>query len=99
MIIVYGTCTDFSVGELSPQANNANGQMGVIYSMFQDTHVMMLIGFGFLYALMRKYAWSGIGWTFFITALVLQWGVLLNGFWENVAANAVSVIVATDLLL
>ena len=33
---------------------------------------MMLLGFGFLYTLLRRYAWSGVGWNFIITVFVIQ---------------------------
>jgi hypothetical protein len=57
--------------------------------MFSDTHTMMIIGFGFLYTLMRKYAWSGVSWNYLITAFVIQWAVLMNGFWERVVDKVV----------
>ena len=47
--------------------------------MFQDTHVMMLLGFGFLYTLLRRYAWSGVSFNYIITVLALEWGILLTG--------------------
>lgn len=65
-------------------ASPSEGQMDIQYSMFQDTHVMMLLGFGFLYTLMRRYAWSGVGFNYLITVITLQWAILVNGFWTNV---------------
>ena len=52
--------------------------------MFMDTHTMMAVGFGFLYTLLRRYAWSGVAYNYLICALILQWGILCQGFWENV---------------
>ena len=54
-------------------------QLNVRYAMFQDTHVMMLLGFGFLYTLLRRYAWSGVSFNYIITVLALEWGILLTG--------------------
>lgn len=45
---------------------------------------MMCIGFGFLYTLLRRYAWSGVSINYLILAFVMQWAVLLNGFWTSV---------------
>ena len=59
-------------------------QLGVRYAMFQDVHVMMAIGFGFLYTLLRRYAWTGVSVNFLICAAVAQWAFLTQGFWENV---------------
>lgn len=44
----------------------------------------MLIGFGFLYTLLRRYAWSGVSYNYIITVLAIQWACLLIGFWANV---------------
>jgi hypothetical protein len=59
---------------------------GAHYPMFQDTHVMMAIGFGFLYTGMRRYAWSGVGINYLLCACTLQWAILCNGFWNNIVA-------------
>ena len=58
--------------------------------MFQDTHVMMLIGFGFLYTLLRRYAWSGVSWNYIITVLTLEWAILCLGFWGNASRHRVA---------
>lgn len=53
------------------------------------THCSILlqcIGFGFLYTLLRRYAWSGVSINYLILAFVMQWAVLLNGFWKSVHA-------------
>lgn len=34
--------------------------------------VLVIVGFGFLYSLMRRYAWSGISYSFLIAVLCLQ---------------------------
>lgn len=58
MIILFAFCTTFD-GTIDAAQTGSSGQLGVIYSMFQDTHVMMLLGFGFLYTLLHRYSWSG----------------------------------------
>ncbi|XP_055341759.1 ammonium transporter Rh type A-like [Paramacrobiotus metropolitanus] len=49
------------------------------YGMFQDVHVMIFVGFGFLVAFMRNYGYSGVGFTFILAAYVLQWALLMRG--------------------
>ena len=83
MIVLFATCTTFPAS-LSPSTATNEAQMGVRYAMFQDVHVMMAIGFGFLYTLLRRYAWSGVSLNYMICAYVLQWGLLCQGFWTNV---------------
>jgi ammonium transporter Rh len=53
----------------------------VRYPMFQDVHVMMLVGFGFLMTFLRKYAYGSLSFTLLITAMAIQWAILCRGFW------------------
>ncbi|XP_055342559.1 ammonium transporter Rh type A-like [Paramacrobiotus metropolitanus] len=52
------------------------------YTMFQDVHVMVFIGFGFLMTCLKKYGYSAVGMTFLVAAFVLQWGTILRGFYR-----------------
>ncbi len=54
------------------------------YPAFQDVHVMMFIGFGFLMTFLRRYGFSAVGYNMLIAAMVLQWALLCRGFWERV---------------
>eukprot|EP00002_Diphylleia_rotans_P027519 TRINITY_DN551_c0_g1_i2.p1 TRINITY_DN551_c0_g1~~TRINITY_DN551_c0_g1_i2.p1 ORF type:complete len:695 (-),score=189.88 TRINITY_DN551_c0_g1_i2:313-2397(-) len=54
------------------------------YPAFQDVHVMIFAGFGFLMTFLRKYGYSSIGFNFLIGAFVIQWYILSAGFWERV---------------
>ncbi|GAB6027973.1 hypothetical protein CHUAL_002199 [Chamberlinius hualienensis] len=51
-----------------------------LYPMFQDVHVMVFIGFGFLFTFLKKYSYSAVGVNMFIAALMLQWAILCEGF-------------------
>nr|AEA41159.1 Rh-like protein [Metacarcinus magister] len=52
------------------------------YPMFQDVHVMIFIGFGFLMMFLKRYGLSAVGLNFMIAALCLQWAILVNGFFH-----------------
>ena len=43
---------------------------------------MIFVGFGFLMTFLRKYAYSALGFTFLTSALVIQWGLLCQGFYK-----------------
>jgi hypothetical protein len=79
LIAIFATTTSFN-----PLVDEDGGALGVRYAMYQDVHVMMLVGFGFLYTLLRRYAWTGVSYNFLIAAAVAQWAFLTQGFWENV---------------
>lgn len=52
------------------------------YPHFQDVQVMIYIGFGFLMTFLRKYGYSATGYTLFLAALVVQWSILVKGFFH-----------------
>ncbi|NWH57532.1 RHAG protein, partial [Geococcyx californianus] len=49
---------------------------------FQDAHVMIFVGFGFLMTFLKKYGFSSVGINMLIAAFGLQWGTLMQGFWH-----------------
>ena len=57
-------------------------------SVFQDVHVMIFVGFGFLMTFLKKYSFGAVGYNFFIAALVLQWATLINGWITNAIEGA-----------
>ena len=50
-----------------------------VLTVFQDVHVMIFVGFGFLMTFLRRYGYGSIGFNLLLAALVLQWGTLTNG--------------------
>ncbi|XP_037072671.1 ammonium transporter Rh type A-like isoform X2 [Pollicipes pollicipes] len=53
-----------------------------IYGMFQDVHIMIFVGFGFLMTFLKRYGLSAVSINFLIAAVVLQWALLVNGFFH-----------------
>ncbi|KAM9840616.1 ammonium transporter Rh type A [Aulostomus maculatus] len=53
-----------------------------LYPMFQDVHVMIFIGFGFLMTFLKRYGFSSVGLNLLLAAFGLQWGLLTQGFWH-----------------
>jgi len=47
--------------------------------MFQDVHVMIFVGFGFLMTFLSKYGFSAVGYNFLISALAIQWSIIVSG--------------------
>ncbi|XP_071642736.1 rhesus blood group-associated glycoprotein Rh50 isoform X2 [Temnothorax longispinosus] len=50
-----------------------------IYPMYQDVHVMIWIGFGFLMTFLKRYSQSAVGLTFLIGALLVQVALICDG--------------------
>jgi len=54
------------------------------YPLYQDVHVMMLIGFGFLMTFLKNHAFGSVGFNFLLTAFVIQWALLINGYFVSI---------------
>lgn len=50
--------------------------------VFQDVHVMIFIGFGFLMTFLKRYGFSSVGFNLLLAAFGLQWGLLTQGLWH-----------------
>ncbi|NWT10165.1 RHAG protein, partial [Vireo altiloquus] len=72
IIVLYGIFVDYRT---KPSATD-------LYPHFQDVHVMIFVGFGFLMTFLKKYGFSSVGFNMLIAAFGLQWGILMQGFWH-----------------
>lgn len=83
----YGIFTEYSPeGQIIPSSTPEH-YIYHIYGLFQDIHVMMFIGFGFLMTFLKKYWFSSLGMNFWLAALALQWSILIDGFFERLLTN------------
>ncbi|NWW27639.1 RHAG protein, partial [Falcunculus frontatus] len=71
IIVLYGIFVDYDTGSATD-----------LYPHFQDVHVMIFVGFGFLMTFLKKYGFSSVGFNMLIAAFGLQWGILMQGFWH-----------------
>ena len=72
-----------------PHRNNTFSSLSYISfptynSSWIGVHIMMLFGFGNLMTFLHKYGYSAVGYTFLITCLGLQWGIINYDFWHGV---------------
>uniref|UniRef100_A0AAY4ESC4 Ammonium transporter Rh type A n=1 Tax=Denticeps clupeoides TaxID=299321 RepID=A0AAY4ESC4_9TELE len=64
------------------QIRGINKANGLLPSVFQDVHVMIFIGFGFLMTFLKRYGFSSVGINLLLAAFGLQWGLLLQNVWH-----------------
>ena len=57
-------------------------QYSLFLSVFQDVHVMIFIGFGFLMTFLKKYGLSAVSLNMMIAVICLQWATLVIGFFH-----------------
>ena len=82
IILFYGLFTDFAA-DVDPGQGDQNTVQGY-YPMFQDVHVMIFIGFGFLMAFLKYHSWTSVMFNFFVATWSIQWGILCIAFWHSV---------------
>lgn len=63
----------------------------LLCSGFQDVHVMIFIGFGFLMTFLQKYGFGSVGFNFLIAAFSLQWATLMQGFFHGMHEGKIHV--------
>ena len=64
VILLYGVFSEYNY------TNNQNDIQR--YSKFTDINVMMIVGFGFLMSFLKKFGYSSLTMTFFLTTLIVQ---------------------------
>lgn len=50
---------------------------------FQDVHVMIFVGFGFLMTFLQRYGYSSVGFNFLLAAFGIQWALLMQGWFHS----------------
>jgi len=82
LFLVELTCVIFFA--LAADYANANDEGDIyeevqrFYPMYQDVHVMIFIGFGFLMTFLRKNGFNALGQTFLLGALSIQMGIMFE---------------------
>lgn len=94
-IILYAVLVDY--GDMAKPHKEGNSSkfasqpeqndISVYYPMFQDVHVMIYVGFGFLMTFLKKYGYGAVGYNFFIAALVAQWATFVLGIFHQMEAE------------
>ncbi|XP_060707497.1 ammonium transporter Rh type A-like isoform X2 [Hemiscyllium ocellatum] len=94
IIILYGffiTYDDGANSRLAPNNTDKMQQVYKIYPSFQDIHVMIFVGFGFLMTFLKNYGFSSVGFNLLIAAFGLQWGILMQGWLHNFKGGKIKV--------
>uniref|UniRef100_A0A1L8DUL9 Putative ammonium transporter rhbg n=1 Tax=Nyssomyia neivai TaxID=330878 RepID=A0A1L8DUL9_9DIPT len=80
--VVFGAFSDYG-HEVLPQKEGAELPTNLgSYPHFQDIHVMIFIGFGFLMTFLKKYGYSATGFNLLVASLMIQWALIARGCFE-----------------
>lgn len=83
LIIGFALATEY---ESTPSSLDVVGQphrADNIFTFYTHIALMSVVGFGLLHSYMKKYGFSGLGHTFMLTALTIQWAILVHGFFQE----------------
>lgn len=61
--------------------------MQTVYPLWQDIHVMVYIGYGFLMVFLKTHSWTAVGFNFLLSAFAFQIAILIVPFWHMVFQN------------
>jgi ammonium transporter Rh len=73
MIVLYAVFTDY---DTDPSALAR-------YPQYQDVHVMIFIGFGFLMCFLHRAGFTATSHAYLVAVLSVMWGILNRGFWAR----------------
>uniref|UniRef100_A0A8D2CS39 Ammonium transporter Rh type A n=1 Tax=Sciurus vulgaris TaxID=55149 RepID=A0A8D2CS39_SCIVU len=84
MIVLFALFVEYEMDPIVIKQTNAtklpkSERFLQLYPLFQDVHVMIFVGFGFLMTFLKKYGFSSVGINLFVAALGLQWGIIVQG--------------------
>jgi ammonium transporter Rh len=90
-ILFYGLFTTYEGANAdpaitvdSPEQVKSSNAMRDHYAMFQDIHVMIFVGFGFLMVFLKSHSWGSIGFNYLVASWAVLICILIGGFWEQI---------------
>lgn len=89
LIVLYAALVEYGDAPNAAVAL-ANSDVDTYYPFYQDVHVMIFIGFGFLMTFLKKYGFSSIGFNFLISCLAIQWALISNNLLHYIATAGTS---------
>uniref|UniRef100_A0A8C4EET4 Rh family, C glycoprotein a n=1 Tax=Dicentrarchus labrax TaxID=13489 RepID=A0A8C4EET4_DICLA len=69
------------------------------YPSFQDVHVMIFVGFGFLMTFLKRYSFGGVGFNFLIASFGLQWALLMQGWFHSLDPATGKIYIGVESLI
>ena len=86
--LVFALTTNYQTG-VSPDTTDVDegyskyrDLIQKLYPFFQDVHVMIFIGFGFLMTFIKTMSWTALSYNWIISVWALLWAIIFNGFWH-----------------
>ena len=104
LVLFYGLFTTYGT-EITGNSTLLSDELAkdtikTFYPMFQDVHIMIFVGFGFLMTFLKDHRFGSVAINFLLGALSLQTGILMGHFfhclldnhWQTLSLNIKSLI-------
>nr|XP_009858225.1 rh type C glycoprotein isoform X1 [Ciona intestinalis]XP_009858226.1 rh type C glycoprotein isoform X2 [Ciona intestinalis] len=100
ILVLFGLFVDYDVAA-GPRNNSltTHTTLAHYYPIYQDVHVMMLIGFGFLMTFLKRHGFGSVGFNFLLTCYVIEWSTLVNGWFGMIGSNEGRILIDIKSLL
>ncbi|XP_056425228.1 ammonium transporter Rh type C [Hyla sarda] len=103
MIILFGVFARYDIGadphwqeEIKKKnSSNIENDFYYRYPSFQDVHVMIFVGFGFLMTFLKFYGFCSVGFNFMLAAFGIQWAILMQGWLGNFQEGKIPISVTS----
>ncbi|XP_012692011.1 rh family, C glycoprotein a [Clupea harengus] len=69
------------------------------YPSFQDVHVMIFVGFGFLMTFLKRYSFGAVGFNFLVAAFGIQWALLMQGWFHSLDPETGKIYIGVESLI
>lgn len=88
-LILFGTCVAFPDSSDLSAVSDGPFLLDQIatYGLFQQVHVMVFVGFGFLMVFLKTYSWTAVGYNYLIATFIIPMAILFTGFWHQAFAG------------
>ena len=89
LIIIYGFCTTYGEGvhpavvRPGTEEFTAKDEVQTYYPLYQDVHVMIFIGFGFLMVFLKTHSWTSVGFNMLIACYAVELTIIVQAFWHQ----------------
>ncbi|KAM6180935.1 ammonium transporter Rh type C [Erethizon dorsatum] len=102
VFVRYDTDADASWREEKKRRNvssDLENEFYYRYPSFQDVHVMVFVGFGFLMTFLQRYGFGAVGFNFLLAAFGIQWALLMQGWFHHLDSQGRYILLGIENLI
>jgi ammonium transporter Rh len=96
LLVIYAFCTSYGEGVVNTGTTEADyaaqdiaaaSDLARLYPFYQDVHVMIFVGFGFLMVFLKTHCWTSVGFNFIIACWAIQLNIIVQKTWHMILVD------------